>query len=322
MKTSVALCTYNGEKYIKEQIDSILNQTYKVDEIVVCDDGSTDNTISILEEYQLMYPSIFKIYINPINLKSTKNFQKALRLCVNDIIFLSDQDDIWLPNKVEEFIKVFNENPSIKVVSSSGNCFNGTRVLNNKISVWDIPRYIEQNNKTNDIDYFELIAAITNIATGAAMAIRKEIVNEIPNFPKIKHIHHDELIALIAAKNKSFLFINQKLFNYRIHSEQQIGLEFFDFDKAKIDYLIKPYKQNKTFQDYKQLLKLISRRYKFYNDIMNDLDANSYYYKLFVSLQNASKKLFHLNKTEMKNKFPIESRLINIADFITKKRKL
>ena len=75
MKLSVAMCTYNGGRFLKEQIDSILNQTLKVDEIIVCDDISTDDTLTILEEYSNKNPNLFKIYKNEINLKSVKNFE-------------------------------------------------------------------------------------------------------------------------------------------------------------------------------------------------------------------------------------------------------
>ena len=75
IKNSVALCTYNGEKYLRDQIDSILDQSLKVDEIVVCDDGSTDKTLSILAEYENKFPEIFKIHINEKNLRSVKNFE-------------------------------------------------------------------------------------------------------------------------------------------------------------------------------------------------------------------------------------------------------
>ena len=87
MKISVALCTYNGEQFLKEQLDSILKQTQKVDEIVICDDGSTDATINILENYSANYPNIFHIYRNKVNLRSVKNFEKAITLCTGDLIF-------------------------------------------------------------------------------------------------------------------------------------------------------------------------------------------------------------------------------------------
>ena len=87
MKTSVALCTFNGEKYLRKQLDSILEQTVAVDEIVVCDDLSTDATLSILNQYKETFPNIFKIHANEKNLRSVKNFEKAISLCENEIVF-------------------------------------------------------------------------------------------------------------------------------------------------------------------------------------------------------------------------------------------
>lgn len=80
MKISVAVCTYNGEKYINEQIDSILNQTLAVNEIIVCDDRSTDKTIAILNDYADKNPGLFNIIINETNLRSVKNLKKAISL--------------------------------------------------------------------------------------------------------------------------------------------------------------------------------------------------------------------------------------------------
>ena len=99
------MCTYNGEKYIKEQLESILNQTIAIDEIIICDDGSNDKTIQIIEEIQLEYPNKISLYKNQVNLGSNKNFEKAITICSGDYIFLSDQDDIWKNNKVEKIIK-------------------------------------------------------------------------------------------------------------------------------------------------------------------------------------------------------------------------
>jgi glycosyltransferase involved in cell wall biosynthesis len=86
-KISVALCTYNGELFIKEQLDSILNQTVKVDEIVICDDCSKDTTASILEVYKNNYPDIVKVFYNAENLKSNKNFEKLFPYVKENIFF-------------------------------------------------------------------------------------------------------------------------------------------------------------------------------------------------------------------------------------------
>ena len=95
MKISIAFIVYNGAKYMHMQIDSILAQTHKVDEIIVCDDGSSDNTIEVLEEYKNMHPNLFFIHYNTQNLGPTKNIEKAIQACTGDIILLADQDDFW-----------------------------------------------------------------------------------------------------------------------------------------------------------------------------------------------------------------------------------
>ena len=97
---SIAMATYNGDKYIKEQIDSILNQTIQDFEIVICDDCSTDGTVRILHEYA-KNDKRFHIYQNEDNLGFKKNFEKAITLCQGEYIALSDQDDIWMPNHLE-----------------------------------------------------------------------------------------------------------------------------------------------------------------------------------------------------------------------------
>ena len=92
---SVAMTTYNGEKYIRKQIESILNQSMKVDEIIVCDDGSTDKTVEILKEYPVT------VYQNENNLGYRLNFKKAMSLCTHEYTFLCDQDDIWEKKKIK-----------------------------------------------------------------------------------------------------------------------------------------------------------------------------------------------------------------------------
>ena len=104
---------------MEHQLNSILNQTVKVDEIVVCEDHSTDNTKEILEKYNKANPGLFKILHNSQNLGSNKNAEKAIQHCNGDIVFLSDHDDEWLPNKVERTLQYFKQNPQINGVFQS-----------------------------------------------------------------------------------------------------------------------------------------------------------------------------------------------------------
>ena len=268
MNLSVALCTYNGEKFLTEQLDSILNQTQKITEIIVCDDGSTDQTISILENYNVRFPNLFKIHQNEHNLRSVKNFEKAISLCTGEIIFLSDQDDIWVCNKVEDYVSYFNNHPNINVLASNGYCIDQNSIVHEKYAFWDAPQFLRDKNI--DVDYFKIITHISNIATGASMAFRKSIVNDILPFPLMNNFHHDEWIALISSATSSFDLLNKKYFYYRIHDSQQVGgvfyeknetnrqylTDFFDFNSQQITFKIfrKRLRKNRSFLALNQQL--------------------------------------------------------------------
>ena len=110
MKISVAMATYNGEKYIQKQLDSILNQSHKVNEIILVDDKSTDNTREVIQKYIQQHPEMkFSFYVNEENLGYKKNFKKAMSYCRGEYIFLCDQDDIWMDDKVEKCVAYMNE---------------------------------------------------------------------------------------------------------------------------------------------------------------------------------------------------------------------
>ena len=118
------MTTYNGQSFLEKQLNSILSQTIKVDEIIVCDDGSTDATHKILSKYEST--GVLKFQVNDSNLGFVRNFEKALSLCTGEYIFLSDQDDIWYPNKVEVLIKSLNGN---LLIHSDCDLIDSTRLL-------------------------------------------------------------------------------------------------------------------------------------------------------------------------------------------------
>lgn len=119
---SIAMCTYNGASFLREQLDSFTAQTRLPDEVVVCDDGSTDDTLRILDDWQQNVPFTVKIIRNEINLGTTRNFEKAVSLCTRDIIFLSDQDDIWKPQKIQRMCNVFDTRPEVGLVYCDADC--------------------------------------------------------------------------------------------------------------------------------------------------------------------------------------------------------
>jgi glycosyltransferase involved in cell wall biosynthesis len=113
---SVCIATFNGEKYIKEQLDSILAEIDSSDEVVLCDDGSTDGTLFIVDNFK---DARIRVFQNPVRLGYVGNFEKALTLSVGEYIFLSDQDDIWLPGRVVNMMKSLDGNSKALLVASN-----------------------------------------------------------------------------------------------------------------------------------------------------------------------------------------------------------
>lgn len=297
-KISVAICTYNGEKFIREQIDSILNQSVKADEIIICDDGSTDKTQQILAEYQNKFPEVFKIYINEANLKSVKNFEKSISLCTGDIIFLSDQDDIWENNKVEVFTEYLNKNHHADVLCSNGFIIDENGLKKDQYTVWDVPGFLAENKK--EIDYFKIFSTIGNFATGASMAIRTSFLDQILPFPTIDGLHHDEWIALVSSEQKKFEFLNKKLFSYRIHSEQQVGGISYTKDEASKEKLANRFdykKEPKAFRHFKIKLRTLNDKERKYNSYL-EKDSNEKIKKFLKEVQSEKLNLEQKLKSE------------------------
>lgn len=184
MTTSVALCTFNGEKYISEQIESILNQTSPIDEIVVCDDGSTDKTIDILNDYQTKYPSVFKIFKNEENLGFIKNFEKAILLCTQDIILLSDQDDVWETNKVEVLKNEFLQNPEKDLIVHNLS-FNSSEIPK-KYTFWDYKSFNDKIRKGSNDEILEFVLTDGNLFPGMSIALRERFVNNFLPFSNLR----------------------------------------------------------------------------------------------------------------------------------------
>ena len=225
MMISVALCTYNGERYIEEQLSSILNQSKKVDEIVVCDDGSTDRTVDILKRISDSNKDVdIRIFVNERNIGVCANFYKAVSLCKGDIIFLSDQDDVWKPEKVETILNWFARNPNRSVVFTDADLIDADgKLLDGASSLWNYTGFSSKIQKQfNDGYSFELIAA-SNRCTGATMALRKDFVFDFSKYCNHRVLHND-IIVVAAAIQCRLGFISQKLIKYRVHNGQTAGI--------------------------------------------------------------------------------------------------
>ncbi len=321
MKISVAICTYNGEKHLVEQLESILDQTYKVDEIIVCDDLSTDNTIEILNQYKKKHSSLFQIYNNESKLRSVKNFEKAISLCTGDIIFLSDQDDKWVNEKVEEYISYFESHPGIKVLSSNGYCIDDESKIQEKYALWDIPRFLHEENI--EFDYYKMISQVLNLATGASMAFKKDILTDILPFPIVNNFHHDEWIAMISSYQGQYELLNKKYFYYRMHDNQQVGGVFYDKNentKQRFIGMCNLHNENISFSLYKKRWKRIFRSYQKNIELSK---SDSKFKDSFKANALEIKDIFLATESTMKKKFFLQYVLLKIGyKFKNKKIKL
>lgn len=199
VKISVCMATYNGERYIKEQLLSILNQLEAQDEVIISDDSSTDETVNIIMSFNDKRVAIHK---HQQFKSSVFNFENALKHADGDYIFLADQDDIWMPNKVK-MIKEFLLNYDLvlsdaNIINAEGNIINDS--------------FYKINNSRNGV--FKNL--IKNSYLGCTMAFNKKVLERALPFPKDIPMH-DWWIGIVAELYGTTFFIQDKLISYRRH---------------------------------------------------------------------------------------------------------
>lgn len=224
-KISIALCTYNGAAFLQQQLESFLDQIRLPDELVVGDDCSKDETLCILENFAARASFPVRIQVNPQNLGSTKNFEQTILRCGGDVIFMSDQDDVWLPCKIEKTLRVLEENPEVGFV------FTDAALVDEKlqplnINLWKISFFPEEQRQARDNRMLEVLLN-RNVVTGATIAFRTEFRKSFVPIPiDIPNMIHDAWIALIIAAQAKAEFISEPLMKYRQHTEQQLGIDW------------------------------------------------------------------------------------------------
>lgn len=218
---SVAMCTYNGSRFVAEQLRSIASQTLAPAELIVCDDASTDNTPEIVKKFSAEAPFRVRVFSNDKTLGVTKNFEKAIQICEGNVIALSDQDDIWKPHKLERLSTVLDENPG------SGYAFSDAEMINDNgtslgYTLWEA--HSLQNGAIKKFDKPGQLAILLrgNVVSGAGMAFRASLKSIV--LPISSRWLHDYWIALLGSTIAYGIPISECLFQYRSHSSQQVGM--------------------------------------------------------------------------------------------------
>lgn len=227
MKVSVALATYNGEKFLCEQLDSIRLQSMPVDEVIISDDHSTDSTVALIQNYIAMYGLNHSWVLKQNPQKGVReNFYHAIKYTTGDVVLLCDQDDVWLPDKVEKIVQTYEMNKNVKCLNTSFVYIDaeGKRLSTNNDSDKANNNLILHPIEENALDKIPLSLVLNkNISPGMTMAVSREIVNQYLAVSERKVIHDWE-INCIAAAFDGLYFLNCVLTKYRIHCQQTISI--------------------------------------------------------------------------------------------------
>lgn len=218
-KIDILMATYNGEKYLKEQIDSILNQTYKNIQLIISDDCSTDKTREILKKYE--QNDKIKIFYQDKNLGYIKNFEFLLKNVESDLYMLSDQDDVWKKEKVEKSVEKLKEE-NVDLV------FGDLEVVDENLNTIykSFNKYMKLERKINKCIGDYKLQYLYNCITGCTILSKKELLDKILPLPsKSKYMVHDYWMGLMVALNGKIGYMKEPYIEYRQHGNNQIGTE-------------------------------------------------------------------------------------------------
>jgi glycosyltransferase involved in cell wall biosynthesis len=222
---SVAMCTYNGEKFLSQQLESIAAQTRLPTELVIWDDRSTDSTTDIVQKFANSAPFRVRFNLNPVNIGGTakgitRNFEQASRLCTGDLIAFCDQDDVWFPQRLARMAQTMEENPQ------PGGVFADAQLVSDQ----GVPKNIRLSETTGMTskeherllrgEVLPVLLSMTKVYGCSLMVDRRLLLKVLPVPP---HWWFDAWVACAVALYSQLVFIPEPLFSYRIHSTQSVG---------------------------------------------------------------------------------------------------
>lgn len=325
IQVDVLLATYNGEKYLKCQLDSILNQTHKNIRLLINDDCSTDNTRVILKEYEEKDDRI-KVKYNEKNLGYVKNFEDLLKRVENKYFALSDQDDFWKKEKIEKSLNKLLEEDADLV-------FTDLEPVDEKLKIItpSMVRFMQMDKNIKKHQDYKLVF-LRNCVTGCTILSKKELINKYIPIPTKKPMVHDWWMALIISQIGKITFLDEPTIKYRQHGNNQLGIYGMknyiqDFDEYREKYIqlkldqFNLYVENEQFFKNKELIMLSKKAIKYLEDIRTKKYFNFKNIKTFFELYNMEFFSMRL-KTYLMLNLPIWGRLLfNLRAVICKIKK-
>jgi glycosyltransferase involved in cell wall biosynthesis len=248
-RISIAMTTYNGSAHVVEQLESFRDQSLPPDEVVICDDLSSDDTVAKLEAFARTAPFEVRIERNPTNLTTTRNFEKSVSLCRGEFIFLADQDDVWRRNKIATLVDVLERNPDTGAVFSNG------RVVDEQLAplgytLWDSLWFSEPEQALVRDGRGSEVFVKHVVAAGTTLAFRSKYKDVYLPFPQL-HDCHDAWLSFTICGVSRVRIVDECLIEYRLHGKNQFGLQRFNLreqiDKAREQLEIGIFRHNMTF---------------------------------------------------------------------------
>ena len=294
MTVSVAICTYNGEKYIKKQLESIIRQTRIPDEIILYDDNSTDKTIEIADETLKKSDIQYKIHKNIKNMGCKDNFLNCYHECIGDVIFSCDQDDIWVNDKIEKFMKHFETDKKLVLAFCNAELIDSN---DNSLNITLLEQIGVPQNQNIDINFYKnrLFGDTFGnfLVYGCCYAFKRDFFKKLLPFPP--KWYFDSWIAICAPLYGNICYINESLIFYRQHSNNYSG-SVVGNNQVKITAFEKI--RNTSFDKYFKTPKLYYEFYSIYNDWNKGLlsDEDSIHIKKSIRFYYTLKKIGSVNR--------------------------
>ena len=219
---SVAMATYEGGPFVGRQLESFAQQARRPDEVVVCDDGSGDDTVARVEAFAAGAPFAVRLERNPARLGETKNFEKAIAACGGRLIFLADQDDVWRPEKVETLAAALEDDPALDLVFSNGDVVDG-QLEPLQYDLWQSLGFdAAERGRVREGGAVEVFTRHV-VAAGTTLAFRARHRDWLLPFPDLPTCH-DAWIAFLLAAAGRVAIVERPLIDYRVHGANRVGI--------------------------------------------------------------------------------------------------
>jgi glycosyltransferase involved in cell wall biosynthesis len=228
---SIAMCTYNGALYLPEQLKSFSDQQRLPDELIICDDGSSDGTLDLLQKFARTAAFPVRIHENTQNLGYSRNFMQAVEFCTGDVIALSDQDDLWYACKLARVEELFLDHAEIGGVFSNGDLID-TSSARLPGDLWGSFSFDSGSQRRVAHDDAVNVLLRRNVVTGMAFVFRSSWRQALQHMPS--HWPHDFWLALIIASESRLLPCPEHLVAYRVHTNQQVGVPINGAEKLSL----------------------------------------------------------------------------------------